>query len=106
MQCFYHNDRSAVGLCRACSRGVCIDCISEVGIVIACKGRHEAAAQILSKVQARATRAGSFFPFFVGGMGLLFLVWGLFAQPSSLFGTILGGLFILLATVLFVRIRR
>jgi len=105
MQCFYHTDRSAVGACRACSRGVCRECAAEVGIVIACKNRHEEAAQTLSGLQARAGRAGPLLPLFAGCIGLLFLIWGLLSQPFSLFTTLFGGVFILLAIVSFVKVR-
>ncbi len=82
-----------------------MDCAAEVGIVIACKGRHEEAAQMLSGLQMRARSAGSLLPFFAGCMGLLFLIWGLLSQPLSLFTTMLGGLFILIAIVSFVKMR-
>ena len=82
-----------------------MDCAAEVGIVIACKGRHEEAAQMLSGVQARAARAGSLIPLFIGVMGLLFFLEGVLSQPFSLFTTLLGGAFVLAAIVFFARMR-
>lgn len=41
MQCFYHPERSAVGVCRYCQRGLCPQCAVPVDDILACRGRHE-----------------------------------------------------------------
>jgi hypothetical protein len=50
MQCFYHMDRPAVGVCRHCFRGLCTECATSVDDVLACRGRHEAAVRALNEV--------------------------------------------------------
>ncbi len=41
MNCFYHPDKPAVGLCKHCQRGLCSDCATLVDDLLACKNRHE-----------------------------------------------------------------
>jgi hypothetical protein len=38
MRCFHHRDVEAVGLCKACYRGICGGCASEVEGGLACHG--------------------------------------------------------------------
>lgn len=35
MKCYYHNDKDAVGICKNCNKGLCIECVKEIenGIV-------------------------------------------------------------------------
>ena len=35
MKCFNHNDRDAFGICRACGKGLCLECLenSELGLI-------------------------------------------------------------------------
>ena len=35
MRCFYHPEREAVGLCKACSKGLCTSCAVDLGHGIA-----------------------------------------------------------------------
>jgi hypothetical protein len=41
MECFYHNNVQACGICKSCQRGICKQCASEVKNGIACKGKCE-----------------------------------------------------------------
>lgn len=41
MRCFYHQDKEAVGVCRSCGKGVCIECAVDLGKGLACRGRCE-----------------------------------------------------------------
>ena len=41
MNCFQHADRSAVGVCRACGKALCRDCLVEVEGGIACRDTCE-----------------------------------------------------------------
>ena len=41
MNCFYHPDSPAIGLCKHCQRGLCTECAAIVDDVLACKQRHE-----------------------------------------------------------------
>ena len=41
MNCYYHPEKSAVGSCKHCQRGLCADCAAIIDDVLACKKRHE-----------------------------------------------------------------
>ena len=83
MVCFYHPERPAVGLCKACQRGLCAECAAQVGESLACRGRHEAQVTametMLQKNLLQAKRVGSDYlrnTIFYGVVGLLFAVFG------------------------------
>ena len=50
MQCFNHSDRNAVGLCKVCSKGLCHDCVTDLGHGLACKDKHEAEAEGINMI--------------------------------------------------------
>jgi len=41
MNCFYHPNQPAVGMCKHCQRGLCAECAAVVEDVLACINRHE-----------------------------------------------------------------
>lgn len=41
MNCYYHSSTSAVALCKACNRALCMDCAADVPPGTACKNRCE-----------------------------------------------------------------
>jgi hypothetical protein len=45
MRCFYHQDKEAVGTCRSCGKGVCIECAVDLGKGLACRSRCEETAR-------------------------------------------------------------
>jgi uncharacterized membrane protein YeaQ/YmgE (transglycosylase-associated protein family) len=47
MRCFNHRDNEAVGVCKACSRGLCADCAVESDSGLACRD-HEAEAAAMT----------------------------------------------------------
>ncbi len=89
MNCYYHPNQPAVGLCKHCQRGLCIACAADVDGSLACKDRHEEQVHALDTLTARnllqAGRVGSvysrnaIFYFLVGilfaGFGLLQVRW-------------------------------
>jgi hypothetical protein len=48
MNCFNHRDRPAIGLCKACGKGLCGDCLTELPNGLACKGSCEKRADLLN----------------------------------------------------------
>jgi sulfite exporter TauE/SafE len=83
MVCFYHPDRPAVGLCKACQRGLCAGCAALVDDTLACKNRHEAQVHDLTvltqKTLVQSKRAGSDYvrnTIFYGVVGTLFTAFG------------------------------
>ncbi len=41
MNCFYHPEIPAIGLCKHCQRGLCSGCAAVIDDVLACLHRHE-----------------------------------------------------------------
>ena len=99
MHCFYHQDLNAVGLCKACMRGLCADCATEVPNGLACPGRCEKAAR--SSDISQLLSQGSLLYLAIGA---LFLGHGLYADVT--FGLVLGGTMLALGAILLVRGRR
>ena len=50
MNCFYHTDKPAIGLCKSCHKGLCGECVTETNGSIACKGRCETDVDAVEKV--------------------------------------------------------
>jgi hypothetical protein len=107
MNCYYHPTRPALGLCKHCQRGLCAECLAEVGEVLACKGRHEEQVQAVEQLVARNLlqsrrvglnyRRNAIFYFLSGALFSGFGLYQLrFAGLQALF-LLLIGLFLLYA---------
>ena len=84
MNCFYHPDKPAVGLCKHCQRGLCSDCATVIGDVLACKDRHEEQVHALEEMTRqnilKSERVKSDYlrnTIFYGIVGVLFTVFGI-----------------------------
>ncbi len=84
MQCFYHPERAALGVCKHCGRGLCRECGALVDDMLACRNRHEAQVRDLGLAAERsilqAKRVGSGYvrnAVFYGLVGILFAGFGL-----------------------------
>ncbi len=89
MNCYYHPNELALGICRHCQRGLCTNCTSEVDDSLACKDRHEEQVRVIETVTQRsllqserlgsAYRRNAIFYFLVGilfaGFGLYQIGW-------------------------------
>lgn len=109
MKCYYHPEKSAVGLCKYCQRGLCEACAAEVDDVLACVNRHEDEVRSIEQLVARnlfqSRRAGSAYSrnaIFYGLVGVLFGAFGAlqlrFLGLQALF-FILIGVFLLYAAI-------
>ena len=83
MNCFYHPDRPAIGLCKYCQRGLCTECAAIVDDVLVCKNRHEDEVRQLGQLAARnlfqSKRVSSTYirnAIFYGLVGVLFTGFG------------------------------
>ncbi len=83
MNCYYHLDRPAIGICKHCQRGLCSDCATLVEDSLACKNRHEQQVRALEQMTVRnilqAQRIGSSYlrnAIFYGLVGLAFAGFG------------------------------
>lgn len=84
MNCFYHNEKSAIGICKYCNRGLCSECATVIDDVIACKNRHEDEVHQLEQLTARnlfqSKRVGGNYmrnAIFYGLVGVVFAGFGL-----------------------------
>lgn len=41
MNCYKHNDNSAIGICKYCMKGLCTECAVEIGNTLSCKNSCE-----------------------------------------------------------------
>ncbi len=84
MNCFYHPDKPAIGLCKYCQRGLCTECAAIVDDVLACTHRHEDEVHQLEQLAARnlfqSKQVGASYmrnAIFYGLVGVLFAGFGL-----------------------------
>lgn len=59
MNCFYHPDRPAVGVCKHCGRALCSDCTALVDDTLACKERHEEQVHGMNMASERSILQGT-----------------------------------------------
>lgn len=97
MNCFYHNDTSAVGICKACNKGICIECATDLKHSLACKNKCEKQAQLIEKIIQMSGEAvrSSMRTFFTVSLifivpGLIFLFFGLQTEPIFSITNMLG----------------
>ena len=57
MKCFNHPSVDAVANCKSCSRGLCRDCIAEVGLSCSCRNRCEYDVAALNELLERGRTA-------------------------------------------------
>lgn len=50
MNCYIHREKNAVGICKSCGRGLCQDCVVEVGEGISCAGPCEEKVRIINRM--------------------------------------------------------
>jgi hypothetical protein len=53
MNCYYHFDKPAIGLCKYCQRGLCSDCAAHAGDSLACKNLHEEQVRAMEALMQR-----------------------------------------------------
>jgi hypothetical protein len=91
MNCSYHHERTSIGLCRFCMRGLCAACAADFEAGLACKGRHEEAVARLVGSVAAASRITRVAPLVFVALGLLFGVWGYLSSHTFLDFSVLTG---------------
>jgi hypothetical protein len=85
MQCFNHPEKSAIGICKSCQRGLCSDCATDLEHGLACKNHHEKQVEELNSLISRNTKINKVapkaryaLPFLYLFMGLVFAGFGYF----------------------------
>ncbi len=109
MRCFNHQDQEAIGTCKGCSKGLCINCAVDLGHGLACKGVHEELVNtynaIVSKnarVQGVQSRTTTVAPLFYAFMGLVSVGFSIFIDKKLLgFLSLMGIGFLVYAGVIY-----
>lgn len=110
MLCFNHPEKEAVGICKACQRGLCSECATDLGHGLACKGKHEDQVNTLemiisqsAKIYAVTPKTRNAAPLFYGFMGGVFAGFGLLnGNGVTDFLFIMGAGFIAFAIYIYV----
>ncbi|GAB4197426.1 MAG: hypothetical protein Tsb002_31530 [Wenzhouxiangellaceae bacterium] len=111
MHCFNHENAEAVGICKHCSKGVCADCVTDLGFGLACKNLHEAQVEAVNAVIENNTRiyaaapANSLItPVFYLFMGIVFAAYGYQSRDGlTSLAFIMGVGFIIFSLVVYLR---
>ena len=113
MHCYNHSSSEAVGICRACGKGLCTSCAVDLGFGLSCRGDHEtrvAANEALvsraTNVQDAAGRAKYAAPAFFGFSGIVMGSYGLMQHRTDMFLVLLGGGFLVFGAYLLAVNRR
>lgn len=80
MNCFAHQDATAVAVCKGCGRAVCAKCAHDLDFAVVCSDRCKSEASELHEMNARAKRIyglGNAKPQFPLGA----VIWFLLAVP-------------------------
>lgn len=107
MQCYYHSESHASGVCKNCQRGICRECVAEVLNGIACAGRCERQATSIGRTMNESANSSLIMGLVFIAMGLMFgglgvLDWMRYDDPDGfLLG--MGSLFVVSGLVLLVR---
>lgn len=90
MKCFYHNSADAVGICKNCNKGVCVECAFDMTNGLACRNSCEsevtAINQIIDRGKNSHQKTSSGYvssALFLFLMGILFSVAGAIDYSES-----------------------
>ncbi len=90
MNCFYHQGATAVGSCKACSKGLCAACAADLGFAIACIGRCEDQARRLHQLVERNMRIAPVSEQLIGAQPKGYLAAGAFSLAAGLLFVLMG----------------
>jgi hypothetical protein len=112
MRCYNHRDKDAIGVCKNCGRGLCVQCAREVdGSVVCtrdqCKEGVAALSELLSGANADVGKALTFPAVILYLLfGIVFIVGGFRYPAMKLLLVATGGIFLIGAIANFVGTRR
>ena len=89
MKCFTHHEADAVGVCKACGKGLCVACAVDLARGLACRDRCEAHVQDLIRLVDNNMRLSPASQAVLGKQPRAYLA-------SGAFQILAGGLFMLL----------
>lgn len=97
MNCYYHQDTVAVGICRSCGRALCVASITDINGLIACKDHCEKQVEYINKALPRKYNYLLSMLLSAG-----FLLYGLYAlNQNNKAAVATGYLFIFMAVISF-----
>lgn len=106
MKCFNHPAADAVATCKSCCRGLCRECIAEVGASCCCRDRCEADVAALNELFDRGRsvyqKTGTVYKsggVFILLFGIVFALSGVFSLTSERFTAL--GYFLLIMGLIF-----
>jgi len=114
VRCFNHPAVEAVGNCKSCHRGLCRECVSDLGHGLACRGVHESEVELLNAIVSRSARIYSVMPkssylgpMFLAFMGLTFIGYS-YVEGNKAFGLLffMGAGFVVFSVAIFFFTRR
>jgi hypothetical protein len=107
MKCYYHPQEDAVGICKACLRGLCHVCAVDLEVALACRDRHENAVRTLLQINRNAAALGATYrhnrflaPSFAIILGLLYAGWDYSSSKSLSYGSMIGFAIVVFGVVL------
>jgi hypothetical protein len=119
MQCYQHQDRSAVGLCKACHKGVCAECVTDTGQGLACSEKCVGEVGVLAEIVDRSkqiygigsnSRMPSTGILFYAFFAIMCLGFGLYPMTQGrdveMFLVVLGAGFLVFGAVAYIRTRK
>ncbi|MFM9945255.1 MAG: hypothetical protein ACKVQB_08495 [Bacteroidia bacterium] len=56
MKCYNHHTHDAVGICKHCQKGICMDCVADTGGGLACKDSCRENVESLNRIVDRQVR--------------------------------------------------
>jgi len=108
MRCFTHQDKEAVGICKACNKGICAECAADLGHSLACNSSCIEQAHLLNSAMERSfvvlkssKRYANIAPAFCAVMGSGFVYYGIQGYPKFNFASMIGIGFLIFAGVYF-----
>lgn len=108
MKCYYHQDVDAVGLCKACSKGVCAQCATDIGGGLACAATCITQVRSINSLIKSNTKAASLnrratylWPAFLVILGAVFIIAPLLQGESiEAFPLVAGSTFFLFGIII------
>ena len=108
MKCHNHSEIEAVGICKHCQKGLCLNCATDLEFGLACKDKHEQDVIFLhalieknKRAYESMPRASLFTPIFFLLMGSLFTFFG-FTNGIEMFLILMGAGFIIFGVAIYI----
>jgi hypothetical protein len=77
MNCYNHHSTAAIGVCRACGKAVCAECLVEQHIGISCKGACEEYTRLQNEIISNYAKVLSVNRYQLKSSGIMTLLFGI-----------------------------